>query len=312
MAHVLQVRDLTKCYPGEPPYLAVNRISFDLKKGEILGFLGPNGSGKTTTIQMLLGTLLTTSGTIHYFDRDFSLHREEILQNISFASTYLSLPYILTVRENLEVLGFLYGLNRKESRRRFEPLLERFGIVKYLNSRVSVLSAGQVTRLMMVKAFFIAPKIVLLDEPTASLDPDISRDICEFLLEQREKTGLSILFTSHKMEEVAKVCDRVIFLDKGKIIADDRPGNLAKKNTFFKVRLVILEDLQKAIDLANQAPYLCRSDHRSIEIEMEEAQIPQYLQRLSQSGVMYSAIQIEEPSLDDYFLKIARNSRALP
>lgn len=309
MTSVLKVRDLTKCYPGTPPYIAVNRISFDLNKGEILGFLGPNGSGKTTTIQMLLGTLLKSSGTIHYFDRDFSLYREEVLQNVSFASTYLSLPYILTVSENLEVLGFLYGLSRKESRRKFEPLLERFGIARYRDCRVSVLSAGQVTRLMMVKAFFIDPKIVLLDEPTASLDPDISRDICEFLLEQRTKTGLSILFTSHKMEEVAQVCDRVIFLDKGKIIADDIPENLAKKNAFFRVRLVILEDIQKAIDIAHESKYLCKSDHRTIDVEMEEAQIPQYLQNLSKANVIYSGIQIEEPSLDDYFLKIARKSR---
>jgi ABC-2 type transport system ATP-binding protein len=292
-----------------PPYLAVNRISFDLKEGEILGFLGPNGSGKTTTIQMLLGTLLTTSGSIHYFGRDFFLHREEVLQSVSFASTYLSLPYVLTVAENLEVLGFLYGLSRKESRRKFDPLLERFGIARYRHSRVSVLSAGQITRLMMVKAFFIDPKIVLLDEPTASLDPDISRDICEFLLEQRTKTGLSILFTSHKMEEVAQVCDRVIFLDKGKIIADDVPENLAKKNAFFRIRLVILEDIQKAIDIAHQSKYLCKSDHRTIDVEMEEAQIPQYLQNLSRANVIYSGIQIEEPSLDDYFLKVARKSR---
>lgn len=306
---ILKVKDLTKCYPGTPPTVAVDHISFDLKKGEILGFLGPNGSGKTTTIQMLLGTLLKTSGSIHYFDLDFSTHSQEVLQNISFASTYLSLPYILTVAENLEVLGFLYGISRKESRRRYEPLLERFGIADYRNKNVSVLSAGQITRLMMVKAFFINPKIVLLDEPTASLDPDISRDICAFLLEQREKTGLSILFTSHKMGEVAEVCDRVIFLDRGKIIADDMPENLAKKSAFFQVCLVIVEDMQKAVDIATQSKYTYHLDGRTIEVDMKEEQIPFYLHSLSQANVIYSTIHIEEPSLDDYFLKIARNSR---
>lgn len=309
MSSVLKVRDLTKCYPGMPPTRAVDHISFDLKRGEILGFLGPNGSGKTTTIQMLLGTLLKTSGSIHYFDLDFSTHSSEILQNVSFASTYLSLPYILTVAENLEVLGFLYGISRKESRRRYEPLLERFGITSYRNKKVSVLSAGQVTRLMMVKAFFINPKVVLLDEPTASLDPDISRDICAFLLEQREKAGLSILFTSHKMGEVAEVCDRVIFLDRGKIIADDVPENLAKKNSFFRLQLVIVEDLQRAVDIAVQSKYTYRCEGRTIEVDMEEEQIPLYLHSLSSYGVIYSTIHIEEPSLDDYFLKIARNSR---
>ncbi len=306
---ILKVADLTKCYPGNPPTLAVDHISFELKKGEILGFLGPNGSGKTTTIQMLLGTLLKTSGTIHYFDLDFSTHAKEILQNVSFASTYLSLPYLLTLAENLEVLGLLYGVSRKESRRRFEPLLERFGIAKFRNKKVAELSAGQVTRLMMVKAFFIEPKVVLLDEPTASLDPDISRDVCAFLLEQREKRGVSILFTSHKMAEVAEICDRVIFLDRGKIIANDKPENLAKKNAFFSLHLTFGENLQKAIDLAIQSKYPYRCNEKSIEIDMKEEQIPIYLHKLSHLGVIYSNIQIEEPSLDDYFLKIARFSR---
>lgn len=306
---ILKVNELTKCYPGTPPTLAVDHISFELKKGEILGFLGPNGSGKTTTIQMLLGTLLKTSGTIHYFDLDFSIYSQKILQNVSFASTYLSLPHILTMAENLEVLGLLYGISRKESKRRYEPLLERFGIAKYRDKKVSVLSAGQITRLMMVKAFFIEPKVVLLDEPTASLDPDISRDVCAFLLEQRDKMGLSILFTSHKMTEVAEVCDRVIFLDRGKIIANDLPENLAKKSAFFSVRLTFGENLQKAIDLAILSKYPYRCDAKSIEVDMEEEQIPAYLHRLSHMGVIYTTIRVEEPSLDDYFLKIARKSR---
>lgn len=306
---ILRVTDLTKCYPGQPPVKAVDQISFELKKGEILGFLGPNGSGKTTTIQMLLGTLLKTSGTIEYFDLDFSIHAKKILQNVSFASTYLSLPHILTISENLEVIGLLYGIPRKESRRRYEPLLERFGVAKFKNKKVAELSAGQITRLMMVKAFFVEPKVVLLDEPTASLDPDISREVCTFLLEQRDKMGLSILFTSHKMGEVSEVCDRVIFLDRGKIIANDLPENLAKKNGFFSLHLTLGENLQKAVDLAIQCKYPYRLDARSIEVDMEEDQIPNYLHRLSHLGVIYSSIRVEEPSLDDYFLKIARKSR---
>ena len=306
MEEILKVRNLTKCYSGKVPFLAVDGISFSLKKGEILGFLGPNGSGKTTTIQMLLGTLLKSSGSIEYFGRNFDLYREEILQNVSFASTYLSLPYILTVEENLTVLGFLYGLSRKESQKRFEPLLERFGVASYKKEKVAVLSAGQITRLMMVKAFFISPKVVLLDEPTASLDPDISQDICDFLLEEREKNGVSILFTSHKMEEVAQVCDRVIFLSQGKIIADDLPKNLAKKSACFRLKLVIVDHMDKAIQLAIKHNYKHQEDRRNLELELEEEQIPQMLHLLSQEGVIYSAIHIQEPSLDDYFLKIAR------
>lgn len=309
MSIVLSVQNLTKVYPGNESRPAADRISFNLHQGEILGFLGPNGSGKTTTIQMLLGTLTKTSGNILYFGKEFSDAREEILNSVSFASTYLSLPYILTIEENLEVIGLLYGISRKESKRRFMPLLERFGIASYAQEPVSVLSAGQVTRLIIVKAFFMEPKIVLLDEPTASLDPDVSKDICEFLLEKRDQMGLSILFTSHKMGEVASICDRVIFLSRGKIVADDLPDNLVKGNASCKLRLVLLENVEKVIHLAAKQGHPHTVDHRSIEIEMQEKEIPVFLNILGKEEIVYSGVQIQEPSLDDYFLKIARESK---
>jgi ABC-2 type transport system ATP-binding protein len=304
MSPVLSVRNLTKQYHSSS--LAVDAISFGLKKKEILGFLGPNGSGKTTTIQMLLGALLPTSGVIEYFGKDFAKHRTELLQHITFASTYLSMPYILTVEENLDVMGLLYGLAKKESRRRYLPLLERFGIAKYLNARVASLSAGQVTRLMMVKAFFSKPKVVLLDEPTASLDPDVANEICRFLIEQKEEEETSIIFTSHKMDEVALVCDRVIFLDQGKIIADDVPQALARKTGNFRLRLVLVEGISRAIAIADEEKLTYTQDNRFFTIEMPEEKIPRYLHALSHGGVLYSGIQIQEPSLEDYFLKIAR------
>ena len=309
MGSVISVENLKKVYPGKPPQTAVDGISFEIGRGEILGFLGPNGSGKTTTIQMLLGTLTKTSGSISYFGNDFYENREKVLRHVSFASTYLSLPYTLTVSENLEIIGLLYGFSRKESRKAFEPLLEQFNIDKYRNRLVSILSAGQLTRLMMVKAFFVEPKVILLDEPTASLDPEISHDICQFLLEQREKKGLSILFTSHKMEEVSQVCDRVIFLDRGKIIADDTPKSLAKQASVFRVRLIVVEAMEKAVELARKANFFFRSENKTLEVQMQEEEIPNYLGALTKAGVLYSSIQIEEPSLDDYFLKIARRAR---
>ncbi len=309
MSAVLSVQKLSKIYPGSESHPAVDRISFDLHHGEILGFLGPNGSGKTTTIQMLLGTLTKTSGRILYFGKELDDAREEILNSISFASTYLSLPYILTVEENLEVLGLLYGISRKESRRRFMPLLERFSIASYCKKPVSVLSAGQVTRLMIVKAFFVEPKIVFLDEPTASLDPDVSKDICEFLLEKRDQAGVSILFTSHKMGEVSAICDRVIFLSRGKIVADDVPDRLAKGQVLCRLCLVLLENMEKAERLVLARGYHYVLDHRTLDIEIPEKEIPLFLNFLSKEDIVYSGIQIQEPSLDDYFLKIAKESK---
>ncbi|MBX7067566.1 MAG: ABC transporter ATP-binding protein [Parachlamydiales bacterium] len=302
----LSVKNLTKVYGKKKPYTAVDGISFDLSPGEILGLLGPNGSGKTTTIQMLLGTLTATSGSILYFGKDFFQHRSEVLQSVSFASTYTSLPYILTVRENLKCFGLYYGITDFE--KRTDPLLERFGIMDKKHSPISSLSAGQITRLMLVKAFFTNPKVVLLDEPTASLDPDVSQEVCKFLLEERDRTGLSILFTSHKMEEVAELCDRTIFLKKGKIIADDLPENLARSVSLYQLRLTITDGMKRTVALAEKHKLTYQLEHRAISLSLDEKIIPGFLNELMQAGVSYASIQIQEPSLEDYFLKIAEKT----
>lgn len=303
---IISAHNLRKVYPGKKAIAAIDDISFNLKEGEILGLLGPNGSGKTTTIQMLLGTLTPTSGAIFYFGKDFAKNRYEILQHVSFASTYTNLPGLLTIKENLEIFGYLYGLNPKESQKRYDPLLERFGIIEKKKHRVSTLSAGQITRLMLVKAFFMQPKVALLDEPTASLDPEISQDICSFLLEYRDKTGMSMLFSSHKMNEVMEVCDRAIFLRDGKIIANDIPAKLAKSISAFRVRLVIVDGLKRTIAIIEKENMHYTIDHRSLEITMDEHKIPAFLNALGEAKVIYTNIKIEEPSLEDYFLQVVK------
>lgn len=309
METILAVNQLKKVYPGKPPFVAVKEISFSLKRGEILGLLGPNGSGKTTTIQMLLGTLAPTSGSIHFFGLDFAKYRSEVLKQVSFASTYTSLPWVLSIKENLEFFGAFYGFTRKESRERFYPLLERFGIFEKRDKKVASLSAGQVTRLMLVKAFFIDPKIVLLDEPTASLDPEIANDICAFLLEQKRKGGVSILFTSHKMEEVMQVCDRAIFLKEGNIIADDRPMNLAKSTSSHQIRLTLVEGMGKMESFLQARGANYAIENRFVTISLGEENIPAFLHDLSLAGLRYAHIKIEEPSLEDFFLQIARRKQ---
>lgn len=307
MKPVICVKKLTKTYGGKKPFIAVDDISFALREGEILGLLGPNGSGKTTTIQMLLGTLAKTSGIIEYFGKDFASHRSEILQQVSFASTYTSLPPILTIAENLHCFGKFYGLSNFE--KRIDALLDQFGILDKKHKPVSSLSAGQITRLMLVKAFFTEPKIVLLDEPTASLDPDVSLDVCRFLLEQRKKTGLSILFTSHKMEEVTDLCDRTIFLKNGKIIADDLPKNLAKSVSSHQVQLTIADGMKRTIALAETRGLAYQTEHRVIKLFLDEQEIPLFLNALMKEGVSYLTISIKEPSLDDYFLQISEKKQ---
>jgi ABC-2 type transport system ATP-binding protein len=306
MKPLLSVRNLRKIYPGSPPHTAVDGISFDLHPGEILGFLGPNGAGKTTTIQILIGALTYTSGTIEYFGLNFAKERSRILQKVSFASTYIGLPPRLTIEQNLHVAGALYGLSSAETRRRAEPLLKRFGLFDRRHRRTAALSSGQITRLMVVKAFLTRPSIVLLDEPTASLDPDVAQDVCAFLREERADRGLSILFTSHKMDEVAALCDRVLFLQKGKVVADDRPAQLARSVSSCKLHLIISDGLKRTISLAEKSSLSYTVDYRAIAIAMDATHIPTFLTALARAEVSYSGIRIEEPSLEDYFLTMAK------
>jgi ABC-2 type transport system ATP-binding protein len=213
-APILEVKNLTKRFGDST---AVEDISFDIQPGEILGLLGPNGAGKTTTIQMLLGLVTPTAGSIRMFGLDLATHREQILQQVNFSSTYISMPYSLTIEENLWVVAKLYGMT--DIARRIAEVLKK---VEMEDSRTKVtrrLSSGQMTRLALAKAILTEPKILFLDEPTASLDPDIAHKIRALLKEVRKSAGLSILYTSHNMKEMEEMSDRIIFLQKGKIVA---------------------------------------------------------------------------------------------
>jgi ABC-2 type transport system ATP-binding protein len=212
---VLQATNLSKRFGG---FTAVDGISFSIGPGEILGLLGPNGAGKTTTIQMLLGLVTPTTGSIKMFGLDLSTHRERILQQVNFSSTYISLPQALTVEENLWVVARLYGLT--DIPRRVNGIVKKLEMEEFRSKVTRKLSSGQMTRLTLAKAFLTEPKILFLDEPTASLDPDIAEKIRELLKEERRSSGLSILYTSHNMREMEEMSDRIIFLQRGKIVAE--------------------------------------------------------------------------------------------
>jgi len=310
MSTVLCVENLRKIYPGKKrEYAAVDDISFHLKKGEILGLLGPNGAGKTTTIQMLLGILKPTSGRILYFGKELFKHRSEVLKEVVFASTYVSLPWRLTISQNLEIYGRLYGIPLAPLRLRIDELLERFGLIKKKEEEVSTLSAGQITRLVLVKAFMVRPKVVLLDEPTASLDPEMAQEIRAFILEERKTYGVSILFTSHNMTEVAEVCDRTLFVQKGKILADDRPERLARSVASSKLRLVVADKMAQTVKVAEKMNLSYEIDYHTLELRLDEKKIAHFLMALAREGIEYSGIEIIEPTLEDYFLTMARNFR---
>ncbi len=233
---ILQVKNLKKQFGS---FTAVNDISFDLKEGEILGLLGPNGAGKTTTIQMLLGTITPSAGSINYFGKSFAENQQECLQLINFASAFNTLQGRITVWENLLVFALLYQIKNPEEK--IKKLSFDFEIREQLSNKYHDLSSGQQTRVNIVKSLLNDPKIILMDEPTASLDPDIADKLLSFIEKLRNEHKISILYTSHNMMEVTRICDRVVFLDKGKRVEEDTPEGLMKKMDKPSLEHVFLE-----------------------------------------------------------------------
>lgn len=224
MGVILRVKNLTKQYNN---FTAVNRISFEMKEGEIVGLLGPNGAGKTTTLQMLLTLVSPTGGNIEIFGKNLKEHREELLSKMNFTAPYSLLPYNLTPKEGLTVFSLLYGVRNYKEKVKF--LLEEFDLSELVDKKIGQLSSGEQMRLGLAKAFVNNPKLLLLDEPTASLDPAVARELRTKILKLIRQNGGAILWTSHNMREIETVSDRIIFLSRGQIIADDTPQNLKKQ-----------------------------------------------------------------------------------
>jgi ABC-2 type transport system ATP-binding protein len=203
---------------------AVDGLSFTVARGEIFGLLGPNGAGKTTTIQLLLGLTSPTAGEIRVLGLPLETHRREILQRCNFSSAYVSLPSNLTVRENLEVFARLYGV--RDRPRRIAEVLELFEIADTARRLTGALSSGQATRLNLCKAFLNEPEVLFLDEPTASLDPDIAEKVRVTLSRIQRERSVTMLYTSHNMREVEILCDRVLFLSRGRAVRQGTPAEV--------------------------------------------------------------------------------------
>jgi ABC-2 type transport system ATP-binding protein len=302
---VLEVDNLSKNYGA---FKAVDQISFSLPKGKIVGLLGPNGAGKTTTIQMLVGITLPDGGAIRYFGLDLHKHREACLQRINFSSSYNMLQNRITVWENLIVYARLYRVDKPENK--IGSMGEYFGITQLMDQRFMTLSAGQKTRVNLVKALLNDPEVILMDEPTASLDPDIADRTLSLIETLREARDLAIVYTSHQMDEVARICDEVIFLDHGRIVAQDTPAGLTRRiagGTRVHVRVdgqpqTVLQALQpdfKDVVLA---------DGNVVVVTTQEHQVPRAIFDIGNTGVEVLDIDIRKPTLEDVFLQIARGN----
>ena len=225
MKNLVEVKNIKKNYGKNE---AVKGISFNIKEDEILGLLGPNGSGKTTTIGMLLGLLKPTSGEILINGQKLKENRIQILEQINFISPYIELPKKLTVKQNLTVYGKLYKIiNINE---RIEFLSEKLRLGELLNSITGELSSGQKNRVSLAKALINEPKVLLLDEPTASLDPEVGDFVRSFLEDYKKEKKISILLASHNMNEVTRLCKSILMMKDGIIIDEGNPKELINKH----------------------------------------------------------------------------------
>ncbi len=221
----LEIIELSKNYNEK---VAVKNISFKVNEGEIIGILGPNGCGKTTTIGMILGLLKPSSGKVLVNGNEVELERVDLLNNLNFISPYIELPKKLTVRQNLEVYGRLYDV--KNLKFKIEHIAEKLRLNRIINKMTGELSSGQKNRVGLAKSIINDPKILLLDEPTASLDPETGDFVRSFLEDYQKEKSASILLASHNMAEVERLCSSVLMMNHGIIIDKDSPKKLIKKH----------------------------------------------------------------------------------
>ncbi len=249
MSAALQVDALCKQYAG---VRAVADVSFHVAHGEIVGLLGPNGAGKTTTLNMILGLLAPDSGSVAIEGLDIDTQRRAALARTNFAAVYATLPGNLTVQENLRVFGLVYGVRRL--RHRIEELLEQFDLIRFRDTRCGVLSSGEQSRVSIAKALLNHPSLLLLDEPTASLDPSAAQAVRATIRDIARRERCGILWTSHNMYEVEAVCDRVLFLSRGRILLEGDPRQLPAQHGAANLEDLFIRIAREPLGLTEVTP----------------------------------------------------------
>jgi ABC-2 type transport system ATP-binding protein len=241
----IEVRNLTKRFKET---LAVDDVAFTIPAGVTAALLGGNGAGKTTTLSMLLGLLLPTHGTVRVFGEDMLRHRHRVLPRMNFSSPYVDLPHRLTVRQNLVIYGRLYSLRRLDQR--IAELAHDLQLEAFLDRHTGSLSAGQKTRVALAKALLNQPDLLLLDEPTASLDPDTGDWVRSYLEAYRDRTGAAILLASHNMGEVERLCSMVLMMRQGRIVDRGSPAELIERHGRRNLEEVFLAIAREKVRIA--------------------------------------------------------------
>lgn len=301
---LLEIRDLRKTYKAVE---ALKSLSLDIERGEFFGLLGPNGAGKSTTINILLGLILADSGSIRIFDQDFATQHTAIRRRMNVAAAFTSLSGVLTVRENLKVYGNIYGVRNLTAK--IDELLERFEISDLANQKLHHLSSGQHTRVTLCKGLINDPELLLLDECTVGLDPDIAEKTRRALQQIQREQRTTVIFTSHNMNEVEALCGRIAFLSKGEILRIDTAERIKHliPHQIFAIRFLPGTDLTVLRNLEN-LPTAEQAGDTTLRFVLDdsERQLDALLRRLTQAGGHITDVQMTKPTLEDVFIKVAR------
>lgn len=313
---VIRVSNLWKTYQGRgmftksPDTTALKGVDFSIREGEIFGLLGPNGAGKSTLIHILIGLISYDKGKVEIFGKNLRTHNEWIRNQMNVATAYAQLPAALTVEQNLNIFAMMYDV--KDRKRKIDEVIGITDAENLRKKKVGQLSAGQKTKINLCKALINDPKLILLDEPTASLDPDVSAHIRNQLKIIQKKRGMTILFTSHNMSEVAEMCDRVAFLSGGKIHSVGTPQNLTKIIQDQEVKL-LLKTGSKIPKIIPQTYTLKHSEAGYLRfiIPNNEGAFLKFLDWARDAKIAFYDIEIRTPDLEDVFLHVAKKSKKL-
>ncbi len=298
--NIIEIYELTKEFNG---LKAVDGVSFAVKKGEIFGFLGPNGSGKTTTINMLTTLLLPTSGTAKVNGHNILEAQTEVRRSIGIVSQEIVLENDLTARENLQFHADLYNVPKKDASKRIPELLKLVGLEKRIDDKVDIYSGGMKRRLEIIKAFLHNPSIIFMDEPTQGLDPQTRRVIWDHIKYLNEEKGITIFLTTHYMEEADYLCNRVAIIDYGKILDINAPANLKDKigeGDVIDLRVDKKEAFVK--EVKEYSPQVLEDGTVRLRALRGEAALPRILKLTERMGLTISSVALREPTLEDVFI----------
>jgi ABC-2 type transport system ATP-binding protein len=315
--NIIETEGLTKVYKGGVK--AVDSVDLSIREGVIFGLLGPNGAGKTTLLSMLVTMRRPTSGTAAVNGFDVTKHPDAVRKSIGIVFQDPSLDDELTALENLEIHAAMYGVPKADRRKRIEEVIRIVGLEKNLKSLVKTFSSGMKRRLEIARGLVHHPKVLFLDEPTIGLDPQTRANIWEYIKALNKKEGITIILTTHYMDEADGVCDRIAIIDSGKIIALDTPVNL-KNSLGGDVVSIKCSDSGKCMANLSKAPWVIKAMKHDgfidVRVEKGEEKIPKILSLMGKAGVKIDSVNLRKPSLDDVFLhytgKTIREDEASP